>query len=115
PALLGLPGVGAESVRVKMNHARSLDARTKEGGVVSEPHARTVSPDLDSIQHGLCGKRFARERALRGVHDDLVSFPDQIPGKAEDMRLHATLFGGEVRHDMMDVHDRPRSVDGAGA
>src|SRR5207245_946013 len=90
---------------------RSFDAWTKQGGVVSELHDRKVCPDLDSMQGRVGGERVTRERPLRRVHNDLVPFPDQIPGEAEDMGLRSAFFGSEVRHDLMDLHNRSRSGD----
>src|SRR2546425_8291985 len=94
-----------------MDQIRSFDAWTKQGGVISELHDRTVSPDLDSIQGRVRGERVTRERPLRRVHNDLVPFPDQIPGEAEDMGLRSAFFGSEVPHDLMDLHNRSRSGD----
>src|SRR5207245_10190956 len=100
----GHPVVGDEPVTVEMDQIRSFDTWTKQGGVVSELYDRTVSPDLDSIQGRVRGERVTRERPLRRVHNDLVPFPDQIPGEAEDMGLRSSFFGSEVPHDLMDLH-----------
>src|SRR5207245_9758561 len=93
-----------------MDQIRSFDAWTKQGGVISELHDRTVSPDLDSIQGRVRGERVTRERPLRRVHNDLVPLPDQIPGEAEDMGLRSAFFGSEVRHGLMALHSRSRSA-----
>src|SRR5207245_10301344 len=95
-------------------HIRSFDARTKEGCVVPALHDGTVPADSDSIQDRIRGELITRECALRCVHDDLVTFPNQIAGEAEDLGLHSASFGSEVRHDMMDLHGRPR-FGGSGA
>src|SRR2546422_10523831 len=78
-----------------MDQIRSFNAWTKQGGVISELHDRTVSPDLDSIQGRVRGERVTRERPLRRVHNDLVPFPDQIPGEAEDMVPAPPFLGAE--------------------
>src|SRR3989475_12648346 len=93
---------------MEMYHLRSVDARTKEGCVVPALHVGTVSADSESIQRRTRGEVITRECALRRVDDDLVTFPNQIAGEAEDLGLHSASFGSEVRHDMMDLHDRPR-------
>src|SRR2546427_13191931 len=93
---------------MEMDHIRSFDARTKEGCVVPALHDGTVPADSDSIQDRIRGEVITRECALRRVHDDLVTFPNQIAGEAEDLGLHSASFGGEVRHDMMDLHVGPR-------
>src|SRR2546427_12085114 len=93
---------------MEMDHIRSFDARTKEGCVVPALHDGTVPADSDSIENRIRGELITRECALRRVHDDLVTFPNQIAGEAEDLGLHSTPFGSEVRHNMMDLHDRPR-------
>src|SRR5207245_9403507 len=98
-----------------MDQIRSFDAWTKQGGVVSELHDRTISPDLDSIQGRVRGERVTRERPLRRVHNELVPFPDPIPGEAEDMGLRCAFCGCEVRHDLMDLHTRPGPGNGSGA
>src|SRR2546428_8887222 len=88
-----------------MDQIRSFDAWTKQGGVISELHDRTVSPDLDSIQGRARAERVTREPPLRRVHNDLVPFPDQIPGEAEDMGLRSAFFGSAVPHDLMNLHN----------
>src|SRR3989475_9918844 len=93
---------------MEMDHIRSFDARPKEGCVVPALHDGTVPADSDSIENRIRGELICRECALRRVHDDLVTFPNQIAGEAEDLGLHSTPFGSEARHNMMDLHDRPR-------
>src|SRR3989442_1966699 len=99
---------------MEMDHIRCFDARPKEGCVVPALHDGTVPADSDSIENRIRGELICRECALRRVHDDLVTFPNQIAGEAEDLGLHSTPFGSEVRHNMMDLHDRPR-FGGSGA
>ena len=93
---------------MEMGHIRSFDAGTKEGCVVPALHNGTVPADSDSIQDRIRRELITCESALRRVHDDFVTFPNQIVGETEDLGLHSTSFGSEVRHDMMDLHDRPR-------
>src|SRR2546425_500252 len=96
-----------------MDHIRSFEARTKERRVVPALHHGTVPADPDSLQDRIRGEPVTRECALRCMHDDLVTFLNQIAGEAEDLGLHAASFGSEVRNDMVDFHDCPRPGEGA--
>src|SRR2546428_12939718 len=93
---------------MEIEHIRSVGRGAEEGWVGPALDDGAVPADSDSIENRIRGELICREWAVRRVHDGLVTFPNQIAGEAEDLGLHSASFGSEVRHDMMDLHDRPR-------
>src|SRR3989442_13042144 len=95
---------------MEMDHIRSFDARPKEGCVVPALHDGTVPADSDSIQDRIRGELITRQCALRRGHDDLVTFPNQITGDAEDLGLPSPSCVTEEWHSTLGTLGHPPST-----